>query len=455
MRSMMLSLCWVVALLVPSLAHAQADDAYQVIYVNAAGEVVALNPLDESQTTLLAFDNPLGRAFGFHVSPDGAHLAIFVRSLQGEQTAYSLYVLRLADGMTLLEQDLLPPDFSASVETGPGDPLYELTRALGAVEWSPDGRYVAFIGAGGETDPSADVYVYEPATQAMSATYELPRTAVELHWSPDSERLLFNEIASFGQAGEGYALDGYYLADLVADDLVRIESMSTPEVTGPLFIVGWADAQTLYWSPLDFESFGASGLYRYELTQDGPRVEEQLPPRIRTNVPVLDRATDAIAFTVPEVLANNLVPGAYLWLPGEDLPTFLQSGTFTWAEPVRAGQFQFETPETSYLVDVATQELRALPPHDFGAFVSPVSGVDLVALARQDGLYVSRISTDDAELVWSGETQVPIWSPDGTRFYSFGFVADQGGLIEIDLTTRTVRLLDDTMAVNSPRAVAR
>ncbi|MFP4323475.1 MAG: hypothetical protein ACLFTK_13570, partial [Anaerolineales bacterium] len=382
---------------------AQTEDAFRVIYVNADGQIVALEPDSGAQDVLLTFDDPLSRAFGFHVTGE-AHLAVFVRGLDPAQPTYELYVLRLSDGQVIWEQDLLPPGFSIPADA-PGDPAYELPRALGAVEWSPEGQYLAFIGAG-DTDPvTADVYVYTPVSHSIIATYELPNTAVELHWAPNGLRLLFNEVRSFGQGGEGYALDGYYLADFSADgEVTRLDDLATPEGDGPLFVVGWENSEAFYWAPLDFDTFGAQGLFRYEFTEQGASIEEWLPERISTNVPVLDPATDALAFTVPEARENNLVPGAYIWPPDEDLPVLLQTGNFTWVEAVRPGQFQFETLDGSYLVDVATQDLRALPAHDFGAFVSPISGVDLVALAREDGLYVSQISSDNAELVWPGET---------------------------------------------------
>jgi len=67
---------------------------------------------------------------------------------------------------------------------------------------------------------------------------------------------------------------------------------------------------------------------------------------------------------------------------------------------------------------------------------------------------VRRLSEDDASLVWPEETQVPIWSPDGTVYYTFGFAPEGAGLIAVDVVNRAVRLLDDRMLVNSPRAVA-
>jgi hypothetical protein len=68
-------------------------------------------------------------------------------------------------------------------------------------------------------------------------------------------------------------------------------------------------------------------------------------------------------------------------------------------------------------------------------------------------VYVSSLLVDNATLLWGEETQVPVWSPDGSKYYTFGFVPEGAGLVEIDVVNRGLRLLDSRMAVTSPRSV--
>jgi hypothetical protein len=140
---------------------------------------------------------------------------------------------------------------------------------------------------------------------------------------------------------------------------------------------------------------------------------------------------------------------------GTDKPFFVKSGEFYSVSVARAGFFLFEESTAAYLVpsDQAEPLPQPLPAGIYGVFVSPNPEVDALALARPEGLFMSRVSSDDSALVWESEVQVPLWSGDGTTFYTYGFAAEGAGLVAVNVQQRTVRLLDSRMAVNSPRAV--
>lgn len=419
----------------------------EIVYANDAGEIVALNPTDNTQRTLLTFDDPLTHTYGFYPSPDGAFLAVFVRYLDPNQSISPMRLMVVSRaGERLLDQTLLPEEYIAPEAPVLGDSNYELSRALGEVVWSPDGRRVAFISA---HTGDAEAFVFDPAAGTLTQMTGGAQTAAYLAWTPDSNHLFFSELVTFG-SGSGVQVAGYLLADAL-NGTTQAVTLPEPAASTGLAVVGWLDARRMVYAPLNFVTFGASGLFTLNL--DTQEIVELLPTRITMNVPVMDAVGGAMAFVVPEVGEIGLVPGAYLWPAEATEPTLLQTGTFYDVSSPYAGRFQFEAAEGSYLFAVESGSFSLLPAHSFGAFLSPVPDVDAVVLSRGDGVYISRHSADDASLVWPEETQVPLWSSDGARFYSFGFTDSGAGLVEVNALERTTRLLDSRMAVTSPRAI--
>jgi Tol biopolymer transport system component len=70
-----------------------------------------------------------------------------------------------------------------------------------SIEWSPDGSRLAFVAPAPGQDRS-DLYVYDPATQAVRKLTDAPIYAASPEWSPDGERIAFLGIGG----GYGYGL---------------------------------------------------------------------------------------------------------------------------------------------------------------------------------------------------------------------------------------------------------
>lgn len=82
--------------------------------------------------------------------------------------------------------------------------------------WSPDGNWLAFVGA--EAGPSADVYVYNKATQKIKQVTSGPSQAVNLSWSPDSKYIAHFGVIDFG-TGAGGSLAGAWAVSADGSDL--------------------------------------------------------------------------------------------------------------------------------------------------------------------------------------------------------------------------------------------
>lgn len=72
--------------------------------------------------------------------------------------------------------------------------------------WSPDGRYLAFVGA--IDGPSADVYVYDAQTDQVRRLTDGPDQAALMGWSPDS-RWIIHAAASSYMLADGGDIGGF------------------------------------------------------------------------------------------------------------------------------------------------------------------------------------------------------------------------------------------------------
>lgn len=429
-----LTLFWLLPL--TQISHAQSG-SHRVYYLTDDNQIVALDPLTGTRTSLLILD-AAPDALGLYPSPDGQYLAVFARL----GSAYQLDVVETASGTLLLGQPLLPDGFSAPTEATLGDPRYELTRALGELAWSPDSSTLAYVsGAAG----SADIYTFIPAQQQNVRLTDLESTtAAFIHWSPDSMQFLFTDLVSFGD-GSGYDISGYYRVSPGQVERLNLDDTAPQGIA----IIGWLSANEILYSAFDF-TVGAAGLHRLDLsTQNRTQI---LPARIPLAIPAYAPAIQTSVIVVPPLSQGGLVPGLYTWQGDAAPPSLLQTGEFYSVQHIRAGLFQVESAGGSLLFDATTNALTPLPANSFGAFVSPV--MDIVVLAREDGTYVSPLYQDAAQLIWMEESQIPIWSPEGNLFYSYGFTGEGAGLVAVDVAGQRVILLDTSMSINSPRAVS-
>lgn len=130
-------------------------------------------------------------------SPDGEWLAFFSGS--PETRDLTLHLLNTTDGSVRMVSDLLPPDYPDNFEAAfaslkrrdpqgyfASDELQTtFLQGIHSLEWSPNGRYLAF--ASGKAGPSSDLYVYDlRAGQVRRLTGGLANIQW-LDWSPGSE----------------------------------------------------------------------------------------------------------------------------------------------------------------------------------------------------------------------------------------------------------------------------
>lgn len=204
------------------------------------------------------------------VNPDGSGLTQFsdlytynfsVREVRGDngeiQIAYtastdrqlhdlSLHILTLPsrhDELIIL----LTSSETAFINQDPNDEQsnYWLVTSIGSAivepgspEWSPDGKWLAFVGA--MDGPTADVYSFEPDTGRIRHLTSGDEHAFQLLWSPDSRYILHTAKDGFEHSGGYYEpVSGTWAASPDGGQVLRLEQAR------PTKFLGWISSNTL------------------------------------------------------------------------------------------------------------------------------------------------------------------------------------------------------------------
>jgi hypothetical protein len=177
----------------------------------------------------------------------GGHLVAYVgTSTENMRQDLSLYFLSLPDGgisdpipLTSAETGFHPDDDDSA---GVGaDQKLQVATGLADTQglvWSPDGRWLAFIGA--MDGPSLDLYSYELATGTVRWLTDGPSHAYQLFWTQDSSQIIHSASICFACAGGHYESgQGIWGATPDGSALVTYEGAAAAR-----FIV-WKDASHL------------------------------------------------------------------------------------------------------------------------------------------------------------------------------------------------------------------
>ncbi len=182
------------------------------------------------------------------VQPGGNQVVLLTSS--GDRYHHlALNLLSLPDGRIQKITDLTTSQTEPSSNAAPGDTSIEAVRAIADQEsyaWSPDGTKLAFIGV--LDGPTADLYLYDTATNKITRVSQDDAQNYWPSWSPDGKYILFFGADSFG-TGAGYAMKGVWSAN---GDGSNVTLLYTPSSSGEE-LVGWRDDQTAVldsWNPI-------------------------------------------------------------------------------------------------------------------------------------------------------------------------------------------------------------
>lgn len=142
--------------------------------------------------------------FAVHPHPQpntGSHLVAYVGTAPDDlRRDLALYFLSLPDGgisdpipLTSAETGYLPDSTAPD-----GVNTLDIAAALAhtqSLAWSPDGQWLAFVGA--MDGPSADLYSYQLANGTIRRLSDGPHHAYQLLWTPDASQIIHSANACF------------------------------------------------------------------------------------------------------------------------------------------------------------------------------------------------------------------------------------------------------------------
>ena len=236
---------------------------------------------------------------------------------------------------------------------------------LPTMMWSPDGRYLAFVGA--IDGPSADLYVYDSLRDRIIQVTDGENHPVIMDWSPNSRSIIHMEAINF-RTGRGAASSFGVIAVWSAQSSGSAARELYQVDDGPQLLQGWRSSSEF--------------LVRSNL--DGTQ-----PTRLRVVNITRARVTDLYEPTVPKLDVNPKT-GAIVFL----------------GEPVQNSSAVFLLPARS----VTPVEVEDVPWKSPGQVAwSPEMGVFYVAFPRG----TLAISTSGEILDQLEGECLPLASPDG------------------------------------------
>jgi dipeptidyl aminopeptidase/acylaminoacyl peptidase len=104
------------------------------------------------------------------------------------------------------------------------------------IQWSPDGRYLAFMGA--IETPLSSLHIYDNSTGAIKKLSQNIHQAVNPVWSPDGQWIVYEEVSSF----HGWLTEGIWAASV---DSAELKLLYKPEDQAQQEILGWVGDDSL------------------------------------------------------------------------------------------------------------------------------------------------------------------------------------------------------------------
>lgn len=157
-------------------------------------------------------------------------------------------------------------------------------------KWSPDGRYLAFVGA--IEGPSTDVYAYDSELDLVKQLTDGPNQVGEFFWSPDSNWIIHEEVSDF----HGWQVESIWAASPTTNE---VRWLFSPESRNSQRLLGWISDDRLI--TYEHSMYGEGNLVLVSI-QDG--IGPSLFPGIFYEDLAFDPESGTIAF-FPMVGAPN------------------------------------------------------------------------------------------------------------------------------------------------------
>ncbi len=177
------------------------DDSGWLIYATQDEGLMAVNADGGGPNPLydLYFD-----VYGLFDLPNGLlggrNPLIAMRIKRSSEPGLELILINLRDQVVTSIGALIPEEITSD-PANQGSFNIDINFAVmeeNAVSWSPDGKYLAYVAA--SSNNSADIYMYNRDSQALSRVTDCGLLAATPTWTPDSQRIIYQTVVLFESA---------------------------------------------------------------------------------------------------------------------------------------------------------------------------------------------------------------------------------------------------------------
>ncbi len=297
------------------------DGPWLVYYDEFSPKMVAMNQDGTGRTEL---DVPQSLPSGADIA--GAPAKSFIAYISGDDT-YSNPDLdmvivelpsgRIYDRIPLIKPDWHEKDLPAGIEN---KELYfsdviQSIETTGSFAWSPDGRYLAYVGA--TAGPSGDVYVYDTNNKGSMQLTTGAGQAALLSWSPGGEWIAHLAVRTFC-CGAGWNVEALWVVNPTGTEVEQVTSGGNM-----FFIQKWLGDQSFIMTTWN-AAFGPQGLSTLDIRDKDDTIFFEAPLRM----PAYDSAGSVVALYLEEEGAMDfgVDPGIYIQPRYGGPPSMVQTG---------------------------------------------------------------------------------------------------------------------------------
>ena len=401
---------------VPSniLARGLADRGPWLLIAGKSG-VAAYNP-DGSAKIIFTTGSLLDGRFDLQAGrmPGSDWLALRTVKTAETQAGKELILLHLPDGQMQSVAPLLTTDPSPAGTS----PVHEAVSAPGALLWSPDGRYLAFVAA--LDGPTADVYLFDPQTSSIRRLNAGPQQAYPLAWTPDGSQVIYAEGSGCG--GAGCQVDSVWIVPAEAGSPRRLYTAQGSH--GETVLGFWGDRQVIV--------HGSDAVGKYNIRRVDLVTGEEFSLYIgHFSSAAFDPVTSTAAWTVPgDLILNDFFTNAAgLDMISSGVPRFQFFRQGDWRRVVwlaEAGWFALGSGQMEGTVLVRADGRTVSYPDENWWIHPPQSSPDGKQLAffgdggimkETPGLRVYAASGRRIETLTTAPVESLAWTPDGKGLF--------------------------------------
>lgn len=333
-----------------------------------------------------------------------------------EELSYKLLLIKLSEGEIVHEVSLLSyyEDQSENVDDGPTGPLGGIHSDI---QWSPDGRYLAFMGA--IDGPNSSLYIYDSNEDAVKRLSESAYQAFAPVWSPDGQWILYRDVINF----HSWSINGMWIASI---EETESELLYASKECYAEQIMGWVGNDS-------FVVEHGGGISRKEICfvdLETGNVQVLFPDPFLFGA--VDKKSGAVAFFPHTNVPNStfdLEMGIYLVSPEITTPKMIYSTDqfprFSWDEEkgLFVSNIECETDPTQVMAFDSSDEKFCVPKqNDSYSYISPDEQYYLDRdsewiVYKANGDKLGAVSEIIGGLGWSLDSKGFFINSDETIFY--------------------------------------